>query len=98
MVLMAGVRKTSGPSAARGVVYDLAKSRAGASATVDNAGRTDSSGITDGARELASALRIVQEAEEARTERMLALKAQIANGTYNPDPREIARKLVERGF
>ena len=94
---MAGVKKTSGASAARGVVYDLSKSRAGA-ATVERAERADSTGMSDEARELASALHIVQESEEVRAERVRALKAQIANGTYNPDPQEIARKLVERGF
>jgi flagellar biosynthesis anti-sigma factor FlgM len=40
----------------------------------------------------------VEESPEVRAERVAALKAQIANGTYNPDPREVARKLVERGF
>ena len=94
---MAGVRKTSGPSAARGVVYDFQKARASI-ATADRVERSDSSGITEQARELASALKVVEESEELRSERVRALKEAIANGTYNPDPREVARKLVERGF
>lgn len=94
---MAGVKKTSGASAAGGVIYEFSRARAGAVAA-ERLERSDSSGITGEARELASALEIVTESEEVRAERVLALKAQIANGTYNPDPREIAKKLVERGF
>lgn len=94
---MAGVRKASGAGAPRGVVYDFPKSRVN-SATAERAERTDSSGITGEARELAGALQAVEESEEVRAEKVRALREQIANGTYNPDPREIARKLVERGF
>jgi flagellar biosynthesis anti-sigma factor FlgM len=43
-------------------------------------------------------LHVVESSEEVRAERVAALRAQIANGTYNPDPREIAKRLVERGF
>jgi anti-sigma28 factor (negative regulator of flagellin synthesis) len=30
--------------------------------------------------------------------RLEALKQQIARGEYNPDPEEIAQKMIERGF
>jgi flagellar biosynthesis anti-sigma factor FlgM len=94
---MAGVRKTSGTGAARGVVYDLAGARRRVTppAAVD---RVDTAGITPQARTLAHAIEAVEEATEIRAERVRALRAQIRNGTYNPDPVEIARKLVERGF
>jgi negative regulator of flagellin synthesis FlgM len=94
---MAGVRKASGPSAAPGVVYQVQKAKARAS-TLDSLDGADSAGITENARELSSALHVVEESEEVRAERVRALREQIANGTYNPDPREVARKLVERGF
>ena len=94
---MAGVKKTSGASAARGVGYAFAKPHANA-ATVERAERTDSAGLSDTARELSSALCMVEESPEVRAEKIAALKAQIAAGTYNPDPREVARKLIERGF
>jgi negative regulator of flagellin synthesis FlgM len=97
MTDMAEVKKTSGASAAGGVIYDFARPRTGAT-TAERTKRSDSSGITGEARELASALELVTESDEVRAERVAALKAQIANGTYKPDPREIARKLVERGF
>lgn len=93
---MAGVRKTSGAGATRGVVYDLAQ-RASVP-TAERGQRVDSSGITTAARELAGALQAVEESDEVRSERVKALRDQIANGSYNPDAREIAKKMVERGF
>jgi negative regulator of flagellin synthesis FlgM len=58
----------------------------------------DSAGVSERARELAAALRAVEESEDVRAKRIAELKAQIANGTYKPDPREVAKRLVERGF
>jgi negative regulator of flagellin synthesis FlgM len=58
----------------------------------------DSSGITEGARELAQARDVVEASPEVRAEKVAALKAAIANGTYNADPREIARSLLEKGL
>jgi|GEM_PF-1519553 len=94
---MSGVRKTSGTGAAQGVVREFpgARTNAAATAAVD---RADSTGVSERARELAAALGAVQETEEVRARRVAELKARIADGSYNPDPREIARKLVERGF
>ena len=43
-------------------------------------------------------LQLVQEPQDVRAERVRELKKQIAEGTYEPDPREIARKLLESGF
>ncbi|MGE3076457.1 MAG: flagellar biosynthesis anti-sigma factor FlgM [Dehalococcoidia bacterium] len=94
---MAGVKKTSAANATGGVIYDFSRARGGV-VPAERVDRSDSAGITGEARELASALEVVTESEEVRAERVMALKAQIANGTYNPDPREIAKKLVERGF
>lgn len=91
------LRKTSGTGASRGVVYDLASARSNVAAPPPPA-RTDQSGITAEARELSAALQAAEAAAEVRAEKVRALREQIANGTYNPDPREIAKKLVERGF
>lgn len=91
------VRKTSGTGAAGGVVYDLARARTPAP-TGETPARSDSSGITPAARELSSALHAVEASDDVRADKVRALREQIANGTYNPDPKEIARKLVERGF
>lgn len=94
---MSGVRKTSGAGAPSGVVREFpgARAQAAAAPAVD---RTDSAGVSERARELAAALRVVAETDEVRAKRVAELKAQIANGTYNPDPREVARRMVERGF
>jgi negative regulator of flagellin synthesis FlgM len=62
------------------------------------ADRVDSAGVSERARELAAALRAAEESEDVRAKRIAELKAQIANGTYQPDPREVAKRLVERGF
>ena len=94
---MAGVRKASSTDAPRGVVYDFSRARTAPVAPA-RADSGDSSGITPEARELAAALGLVDEAAEIRAEKVRALKEQIASGTYNPDPREIAKKMVEQGF
>ena len=94
---MSGVRKTSGSSEARGVAYHPGGVRLRA-VPVERPGTADSTGITEAARELARADAVVEDAAEIRTERVLALKQQIARGDYRPDPREVARRLLERGF
>lgn len=35
---------------------------------------------------------------EARAEKIADLKARIASGRYKPDPEEIAREMLKRGF
>ncbi len=54
--------------------------------------------ITANARESHPALNIVEDAPEARAERVAALRQQIADGTYAPDPREVARAILRRGL
>jgi flagellar biosynthesis anti-sigma factor FlgM len=58
----------------------------------------DRAGITEDARELARGLEAVRSGAEVRELRIAALRKAIAEGHYQPDPREIARALVERGF
>lgn len=36
--------------------------------------------------------------DRARAARIRALKQQIADGTYKPDPHEIAREIIKRGL
>ena len=93
---MAEVRKTSGTESTRAVVYDLVKRQR--SVSPEAAEPTDSAGITEGARELNRARDAVQAAPDTRPERVRALKHQVQSGTYQPDPREIAREILERGF
>lgn len=92
---MSGIRKT-GSTTAPGAAFGLARGREYLEAA-DRGGRGDSNGITPAARELARALHAVDAVDEVRAARVAALRAQIANGTYNPDPREVAKRLLERG-
>lgn len=95
---MSQVRKTSGGSAAHGVVLDLAERRRQLETIDASAKAADGAGVSEDARELARAPGVVEASPEVRAERVAQLKAQIANGTYNPDPEEVAKKLLERGF
>ena len=72
---------------ARGIVYDLAERRGRARARTRTAQAETSRA---GGRS--------EETPEARAKRVAELKAQIAAGTYHPDPEEVARKMLERGF
>ncbi len=94
---MAGVRKTSSNDAPRGVVYDLRPARV-RTEPVDQPQGIDRSGITQGGRELSRALAAVEASDEVRAERVRALREKVARGDYNPDPREVARSLIARGF
>lgn len=45
-----------------------------------------------------TALRLVESRGTASPERIAALRAAIASGAYDPDPYEIARKILEDGI
>lgn len=91
---MTNIRKTSG---SRAVIYDFSGARErAASATAEQP--ADASGISANARELSRAHTAVEHTADVRAERVAELRAQIARGDYNPDPREVARKILERGL
>jgi negative regulator of flagellin synthesis FlgM len=94
---MSQVRKTPSSSATRAVIYDFGQARA-RSEPVEAAAPADSAGISAEARALSRAHTAVRDASDLREERIQALKATIANGTYSPDPREIARKIIANGL
>lgn len=83
-------RKTSGSASTHGVIYDLAERRR----RVKSADGTDQAGPSEDAR----AHDVVEASPDVRTDRVAELKARIANGTYNPDPKDVAKKLLEHGF
>ncbi|MGH2609930.1 MAG: flagellar biosynthesis anti-sigma factor FlgM [Tepidiformaceae bacterium] len=91
---MSHAHKTPGTTPTQGVVYDLAARRR----QTDEADVADDEGVGESAGDLVRARRGVEATPEARAKRVAELKAQIANGTYNPDAEEIARKMLERGF
>jgi hypothetical protein len=55
-------------------------------------------GIGRAAHKPAGPLRLVEDPPDVRAERVRELKEQVANGTYKPDPYEIAKRLLESGF
>ena len=94
---MADVRKTTGSSAPQGVIYDFNRARQRVS-TAEPATDADRAGITEEARELSRAREAVEAAPDTRSERVRALKQQIQNGSYQPDAKEIAKQILDRGF
>lgn len=80
-------------------IVDFAKHKESREAAAsESVPSSDSSGITNGARELSQAREVVEASPEVRAEKVAALKAAIANGTYDADPRAIARSLLEKGL
>jgi negative regulator of flagellin synthesis FlgM len=95
---MADIGRTSRPSGTGAVIYDITRARPRAAAPEAAGVPADTAGFTEGARELARAHEAAKAAPDVRAERVRALKQQIENGQYNPDPREVARKILERGL
>ncbi len=94
---MSDVRRLAGSVSARGVVANIAEARARVAAA-PLAPRQDSAGFSPRARELARAGLAVRESPEARAEKINALRTQIRAGYYRPDPRAIARSILEHGL
>lgn len=94
---MASVRRTSSAERVRKVVTELPDKgeRAGRASSSRPVDRVDATGE---ARELARARERVEAAPEIRAEKVRRLKEQIARGEYKPDPREVARKILEHGL
>ena len=58
--------------------------------------RPDGVTISDSARSLAAAHKAVGDAPDVREDRVSALKAAIADGTYSVDSRTLAARLLEK--
>jgi len=94
---MADVGRTRTTGVTGAVVYDFsrAQARRAASATATPA---DTAGISEDARELSRAREAVEAAPDVRADRVRSLQQQIRTGNYNPDPREVAKRIMERGL
>jgi negative regulator of flagellin synthesis FlgM len=94
---MSEVQKSSATPRTPGVVYDFAKAQPiepqPAAAPVP-----DSISLTSEAKERARVQKAVEAAPEVRQERVDELRQQIEDGTYNPDPREVAKSIMKRGL
>ncbi len=95
---MSQIRKSSsvGPT---GAVYDMTQYRTRTTSTpAQGVEAADQAAVSDSARELSKARVVVESAPETRPELINSLRSSIADGTYQPDPRDIARKILERGL
>lgn len=88
-----GTSRTQAGSAASGVDSSRQANR-GAEASEQLAGPQDKVSVSFRSRLMAEASNAVATAPDVRQEKVLALKAQIANGTYAPDARDLAERLL----
>lgn len=90
-------RDASEPDKVHAVIhkFPVARTRAAVRGKAKPTGRA---GVTSSADEFNRALEVVDSAREIRAGRVEALREQIANGTYSPDPREVAREILKRGL
>jgi negative regulator of flagellin synthesis FlgM len=65
-------------------------------ATASPTRQADSVSLSDAARSLAAANKAVAAAPDVREDRIQALKAAIADGTYSVDSRKLARAMIEQ--
>jgi flagellar biosynthesis anti-sigma factor FlgM len=73
---------------------DNTKSRQDSGKSGEVSGPQDRVSLSNRAKVVAEASQAVAASSDVRTSKVLALKASIANGTYAPDPRELAQRLL----
>lgn len=95
---MAEAPNSSDGPAARSVVYNLDEKRRERSAASDAAVPPDPGKEAEAAGPLPPTRGSPDSSREARAEKIADLKARIASGQYKPDPEEIAREMLKRGF
>ena len=71
---------------------------AAAEAALKARGRQDAVALSNRGRLVAEAAQAVAAARDVRAEKVAALKAAIANGTYSSNAREIAERLYANGI
>ena len=54
--------------------------------------------LSNGAREVQEAVRILKEMPDVRTDMVAELKARVDQGTYQPDEKKIAFNLLKQSF
>ena len=68
----------------------------------DNAHATEKGGdkvrLSNGAREVQDAMRVLNELPDIRTDKVAELKAKVDQGTYRPDGGKIAFNLLKQSF
>ena len=71
-----------------------ARARSRVGAAKEEAGQGDTVSVSQDALLMTEARRTAQNAPDVRSEKVEALRIQVANGTYKPDSRLIAANLV----
>ncbi|MCZ2109327.1 MAG: flagellar biosynthesis anti-sigma factor FlgM [Dehalococcoidia bacterium] len=94
---MGEIRKTGETVGPAGGVYGFPNSQRRV-ATEEPASHADSVSVGEAAREASAALHVVEASPGVRIERVTELRAKIARGDYQPDAREIAREILNRGL
>lgn len=85
------------PASAAGV-SGAGHDSAAAEAAIKARGRQDAVALSNRGRLVAEAAQAVAASREVRAEKVAALKAAIANGTYSSNAREIAERLFANGI
>lgn len=85
------------PAGAAGV-HGAGSDPASAEAALKARGRQDAISLSNRGRLVAEAAHAVASSREVRAEKVAALKAAIANGTYSSNAREIAERLYANGI
>ena len=77
------------------MAFAAVRSNAAAAASPGTSRQPDAVTLSDAARALSAATRSVADAADIRTDKVAAIKAAIANGTYSVDSRQLARAMVK---
>jgi len=85
------------PAGAAGV-HGAGQDNPASEAALKARGRQDAISLSNRGRLVAEAAHAVASARDVRAEKVAALKAAIANGTYSSNAREIAERLFANGI
>jgi len=91
------VERTNGSAPLHGVIREFRRPATPPGGVRDTGG-ADTAAITADARRVNDAAPVIEGSPEVRTDRVLQLKAAIADGAYESDAREVARRLLARGL
>ena len=91
---LSGASLNPAGAAGAGSTHDSAAS----AAAIKARGRQDAISLSNRGRLVAEAAQAVGESRDVRAEKVAALKAAIASGSYRPNAREIAERLIANGL
>lgn len=94
---MGTTRKRSDVGEVHGVIRQFPAGRV-TTAVVGEAESGDRSATSPTGRALHRAIGIVDQSPEVRRARVAELREQLLKGAYTPDPREVAREIMQRGL